>query len=202
MARLALNKSSLSRQQVQLKTFERFLPALDLKRRQLIGERAKAVRTLKETNKEIDSRTRSIGEQLPMLSNEGVKLEKLVTVTDAHLIEENIVGTRLPLLDSIEVEVRDYALMGSPSWVDAVVEQLRAILELRVRLQVEERRLELLEVAVRIITQRVNLFDKVLIPRARKNIKRIRIYLSDAERVGVINSKLAKSKRVKEAAAA
>lgn len=201
MARLALNKSSLSREQNQLKAFERFLPSLDLKRRQLIAERAKAVQTLKETQQEIDTRTRSIGEQLPMLSNEGVKLEKLVTVSDAKLSEENIVGTRLPLLDSIEVEVCDYALMGNPAWVDAVVEQLRAILELRVRLQVEERRLELLLASVKIITQRVNLFDKVLIPRARKNMKRIRIYLSDAERAGVINSKLAKSKRAKEAVA-
>ena len=119
---------------------------------------------------------------------------KTVGKTKLALTEENIVGTRLPLLASIEVEVRDYALMGSPSWVDAVVEQLRAVLELRVRLQVEERRLELLEAAVRIITQRVNLFDKVLIPRARKNIRRIRIYLSDTERAAVVNSKIAKRK--------
>jgi len=68
-------------------------------------------------------------------------------------------------------------------------------MELRIRAQVEERRLALLEQAVKTITQRVNLFDKVLIPRARQNIKRIQIYLSDLQTAAVVRSKIAKRKR-------
>jgi V/A-type H+-transporting ATPase subunit D len=64
-----------------------------------------------------------------------------------------------------------------------------------VRVQVEQRRLALLEEAVKTITQRVNLFDKVLIPRARQNIKRIQIYLSDLQTAAVVRSKIAKRKR-------
>ena len=48
--------------------------------------------------------------------------------------------------------------------------------------------------AVRRITQRVNLFEKILIPNAQKNIQRIRIFLGDAERSAVVRSKLAKAK--------
>ena len=59
-------------------------------------------------------------------------------------------------------------------------------------------RLELLDEAVRTITQRVNLFDKVLIPRAQANIKRIRIFLADGERAAVVRAKIAKAKRAKE----
>ena len=80
-------------------------------------------------------------------------------------------------------------------------EKLSEMLTMRIRVQVEEQRLELLNEAVRKITQRVNLFDKVLIPRTRSNIKRIKIYLSDAERAAVINAKFAKSKRLHEAEA-
>ena len=43
MARLQLNKSSLAREAAQLRSYERFLPSLDLKRQQLMAERAKAV---------------------------------------------------------------------------------------------------------------------------------------------------------------
>ena len=64
---------------------------------------------------------------------------------------------------------------------------LRDMLELRIRVQVEERRLTLLDAAIKTVTQRVNLFDKVLIPRTRENIRRIRISLSDAERAAVVN---------------
>ncbi len=51
---------------------------------------------------------------------------------------------------------------------------------------------------MRTVTQRVNLFDKVLIPQTRENIKRIRIALSDAERAAVVRSKIAKKKRAAE----
>jgi V/A-type H+-transporting ATPase subunit D len=85
--------------------------------------------------------------------------------------------------------------MGKPHWVDRVVEDLKRVVELRLRQQVERQRLRLLEAGVKKVTQRVNLFDKVLIPRARGNIKRIKIFLGDAERASVINSKLAKAKQ-------
>ncbi|MBA1331753.1 ATP synthase subunit D, partial [Candidatus Endoriftia persephone str. Guaymas] len=42
MARLALNKSSLTRQNQLLKGYREFLPALDMKRRQLLAEQARA----------------------------------------------------------------------------------------------------------------------------------------------------------------
>ena len=48
------------------------------------------------------------------------------------------------------------------------------------------------ELAVRRITQRVNLFEKILIPTAKHNIQRIQIFLGDAERSAVVRSKLAK----------
>ncbi len=197
MARLSLSKSSLSREQRQLKAFKRFLPSLDLKRRQLIGERAKARRRREETLREAEQRTRVIGEHLPMLANREIDLSNLVSISEIHLGEENIVGTRLPVLDRLEVSVAAYARMGRPHWVDAVVEAMRSILELRIRAQVETQRVELLEAAVRVVTQRVNLFDKVLIPKAQKNIKRIQIYLSDVERSAVVTSKIAKTKRAR-----
>jgi V/A-type H+-transporting ATPase subunit D len=62
-------------------------------------------------------------------------------------------------------------------------------------MQVELRRLALLDEAVRTITQRVNLFDKVLIPQTRDNIRRIQIYLADGERAAVVRAKIAKGKR-------
>jgi V/A-type H+-transporting ATPase subunit D len=51
---------------------------------------------------------------------------------------------------------------------------------------------------LRRVTQRVNLFEKILIPTAHSNIQRIRIYLGEAERAAVVTSKLAKSKQLQE----
>jgi V/A-type H+-transporting ATPase subunit D len=74
---------------------------------------------------------------------------------------------------------------------------LKQSVELQLKQLVLNKRLELLEVGLRKTTQRLNLFEKVLIPRAEKNIRKIRIALSDSERAGVIISKIAKNKRLK-----
>lgn len=194
MARLQLNKSSLAREAKNLRTFERFLPSLDLKRQQLMAERGNAAKALAETRREIEDFGREVGRKLPMLANLDVDLSDLVKITKTKLGSDNVVGTHLPVLEGIEVEVRPYALLAKPHWVDNVAAMLRDMLELRIRVQVEERRLALLDAAVKTITQRVNLFDKVLIPRAKSNIKRIRIYLSDEEMAAVVRSKIAKRK--------
>jgi V/A-type H+-transporting ATPase subunit D len=194
MPKLQLSKSALAQEQKGLKTFQRFLPSLDLKRQQVMAERAKAEKALAETRREIEKFRNEAGEKLPMLANREVDLTDLAKLTKVKLGTENVVGTRLPTLDEIEVQVRPYAYMGRPHWVDRTAEILRDMVELRVRVQVEERRVALLEQAVKTVTQRVNLFDKVLIPRAQQNIKRIQIYLSDMQTAAVVRSKISKNK--------
>ncbi len=198
MARLSLSKSSLSRESRQLKTFERFLPSLDMKRRQLMAERAKVAAARQAIEAQMAALRERVSSQLPMLANREVRLERLVTLKAVRLGRENVMGTRLPLFEGMEVAVRPYGFLARPHWVDRVVEALTAMIELEVRLRVEQRRAALLEEAVRKVTQRVNLFEKVLIPRSRENIRRIRIYLSDAERAAVVRSKIAKAKRSRE----
>ncbi len=198
MPRLALNKATLSKQVQQLKIFERFLPSLDLKRKQLLAERVKAAAALKITERELAPIDNLIAEQFPMASREDVDLTGLVHVKHVALGLENVVGLKLPVLESTAIEMREYGLLGRPHWVDRLAQLLRETMELRIRVQVERRRLDLLEVGVRKITQRVNLFEKVLIPRTRKSIRRIRIYLSDTERAGVVQAKISKKKRMVE----
>lgn len=200
MARLSLSKSSLSREQRQLKSYRQFLPSLDLKRRQLIAERAKAEKATQDLATTIEHLKADIARELPMLADRNIDLSGLVKAKVVRLDQQNVVGTWLPVLASLEVEVRAYSPLAKPHWVDTAAAKLQQVMEETLRLKVAHRRLELLDEAVRIITQRVNLFDKVLIPRARANIKKIQIYLSDAERDGVVRAKIAKKKTAARAA--
>ncbi|MGK7911521.1 MAG: V-type ATP synthase subunit D [Synechococcus sp.] len=195
MARLALNKSSITKLKRQLKTFQEYLPSLDLKRRQLVAQQSKARKVLRESQAKLAEVEPIVATKLPMVGNETIELTDLVKLTNVRTSQENVVGTRLPKFDNVDFEVRDYALLGKPQWVDSLVDLLKSALELRVQILVATKRLELLDGAVRTITQRVNLFDKVLIPQTKRNIKRIQIYLSDTERAAVVNSKIAKRKK-------
>src|SRR5262249_6049204 len=94
-----------------------------------------------------------------------------------------------------EVEVAAYGYMVRPPWVDFVAERLKDVLRLRVEALITGRQVTLLDAAATRVTQRVNLFDKVLIPQAQANIRRIDIALGDMERADVVNSKISKSKK-------
>ncbi len=198
MARLSLTKASLTKQKQQLKTFEDVLPSLDLKRRQISAERAKAREKLAQTQQKLEELESAIAKELPMLSNDLINLQGLVKVTSVDLVQENVMGTWLPKVNQVQIEMDDYALLSKPFWVDRLGELLRIALEAKIERQVGQQRVKLLNQAERVITQRFNLFDKVLIPKTKANIKKIQIYLADAERAGVVNSKLAKRKKEKQ----
>jgi V/A-type H+/Na+-transporting ATPase subunit D len=196
MVRLSLSKSALHKEGRQLKTYQRFLPSLDLKRKQLIAERAKARQALRETEIRLSGLYHNIASELPMLADHEVGLEGLVTIEGSELSEENLLGTRLPVLDRVYISRRVYSFLIRPHWVDRVQVLLAETLELRLLIQVQQERLRRLEKAVRKITQRVNLFDKVLIPQARENIRKIGIFLADGERAAVVRAKIAKTRRL------
>jgi len=195
MARLQLSKSSLAREMAQLRAYERFLPSLDLKRQQLQAEKAKAIAIVTRMEAEVEALAAQVGRDVPMLANPGIELKGLVRLTDYRVGTENVVGTRLPVLENVEVAVAPYSPMTKPHWVDDVYRLLHDMVEVRLRAKVARQRVAALSKAVDTITQRVNLFDKVLIPNARANIKRIRVYLSDQDMASVVRSKIAKRKR-------
>ena len=197
MPTVALNKASLHRERSALARYRRVLPSLDLKRRQLMADLAAARATLAAREREAAEHAARVGEELPMLANEEIDLGGMVRVAGVQLGEENRLGVRLPVLDGVVFAERGYGLLARPHWVDAVVAEVRRAAELRLRLQVDRERVRRLEFAVRRTTQRVNLFDKVLIPTAQRNIKRIEIALADAERAAVVRSKIAKAKHAR-----
>ena len=200
MAKVALNKSSLNKQKRSLKTFNRYLPALELKRQQLMAERKKAEEALTETENHLNNVEHLVKEQLPMLAYQEISVDGLVRVTDVKLTTENIVGTRVPLVEHIEISLTPYSDLAKPHWVDYLVELLQQMVRLRIELQVRKLRHIELDKATRTTSQRVNLFSKVLIPQTKKSIQKIQIYMSDQDRASVLNAKLSKGKVVAQAA--
>ncbi|MHA7775320.1 V-type ATP synthase subunit D [Roseibium sp. M-1] len=200
MARLALNKSSLARQTSQLAEYRRFLPSLELKRLQIMAERAKAKEAAARLEAAYAASFSDLAKTLPMLANRHVPLEGLVTLKEALRGEQNLSGTRLPVLEDIEVDVEPYSLLARPHWVDPFVKGMQELLRLNLERDVARERIARLIEAEAVISRRVNLFEKVLIPEAERNIKKIRMALADAERDAVVRAKISKRKTAARAA--
>ncbi len=202
MAKIALSKSSLQQQRDKLRLYQRFLPSLELKRQQLTAEYKKAAQALSEAEQGEDRASRSLAGLLPILGSTPMKLSGLVRVRRLDLAEENVLGLRLPTLQAVEFDVAEYSLLATPFWLDDLVVCLKDVVTYRLRLQVYRERVARLQGAVRRVSQRFNLFEKVLIPNAKRDIAHIRIFLSDVERAAVVTSKIAKAKRAEERASA
>ncbi len=196
MSRLAYSKASLHKQSTLLKRYRQYLPSLDLKRQQLMAEKIKVQKQMRGTEDKIKALQDEIVAQLPMLSVSSIDLEMLVSIERLEIDQENHVGVSLPKVKHLSFTEQPYSYFCKPHWVDHYVKKIKQMLHLRVQQQVEQQRLQRLDDAVKKVTQRVNLFDKVLIPKTRDNIRKIRIYLSDSETAAVVRAKMTKNKRV------
>ena len=193
MAKLSLTKSGLQKQRNELKLYQKLLPSLDLKRMQLTAELNKTRAHFVKVQKNAEALSADIAEQLPMLADADIDLSGLLRIESVKVGIENVVGVKLPKLENVDYSVFDYSMLARPHWVDALVDKLKEVSRARIEVQIAEKRVREVEQAVRRITQRVNLFEKILIPTAKKNIQRIQIYLGDAERSAVVRSKIAKA---------
>lgn len=199
--KLALNKTTLKRTRDELKTYKKFLPSLDLKRQQLLAALKVAKAELAESETVYSELEALVSKTYPLLGSSTMRtrnLGSLIRVEEVVIVEENLVGTRLPVAKAVRFALADYSRMVMPFWVDLLIDNLKTIAEQRILLQVRRQRVKLLDHAARKITQRVNLFEKVLIPQSEASIRKIVIFLSDQERAAVVRSKIAKNKASKK----
>tara|TARA_R110002072_G_scaffold99983_2_gene219959 strand:- start:7943 stop:8563 length:621 start_codon:yes stop_codon:yes gene_type:complete len=199
MTTLALNKSSLSAEKKKHASYAKYLPSLELKQKQLLSEQKKHHSLLLEHRQKIAVIEQDVHKRLPMLAVQNINLDKLVEITDLKIEQENLLGTLLPVLGHVQYKRAHYSYLSRPHWVDEVANALEHVVKLKLEERILDERLNRLSDALKIITQRVNLYSKVLLPDTKSNIKKIGLFLADQDRAAVVRSKLAKRKHQLEA---
>ena len=194
MAKIKLTKNELKVQKDSLKMFKRYLPTLMLKKQQLqteirtIDAKAKEVRQASvELEKEFDAWIAVFGEQEAFTKD-------MVTVKNIKKGTGNIAGVTIPIYEGADFSRGDYDLYETPLWVDMAADRMEKALSLDLEAEVLDEQVRLLSQELRTTTQRVNLFEKVKIPEAKANIKKISVYLGDEQTAAVVRSKISKKK--------
>lgn len=194
MAKIKLTKNELKVQKDSLKMFKRYLPTLMLKKQQLqteirtIDAKAKEVRQARvELEKEFDAWIAVFGEQEAFTKD-------MVTVKNIKKGTGNIAGVTIPIYEGADFSRGDYDLYETPLWVDMAADRMEKALSLDLEAEVLDEQVRLLSQELRTTTQRVNLFEKVKIPEAKANIKKISVYLGDQQVSEVVRSKISKKK--------
>lgn len=200
MASVKLTKNELKKQKDQLKQFERYLPTLQLKKQQLQMVIMKTVAESENIEKEYLSMIDGLDDWVAVFAENTLfsderKIENLVIPDKIICTQDNIAGVTVPVFKQLTFKDISYDVADYPLWVDEALVRMREISRLNVLLKTLKKQVELLSRELRFTSQRVNLFEKVKIPEAKENIRKIDIYLGDQQTSAVVRGKIAKKKR-------
>ncbi len=193
--KLKLTRPELKRQRDAKARFERYLPMLKLKQQQLqLTIRQIDLQRQDAIKEEESARQRFEAYQSVLNDVAGVDVQALAEIKEIKTSDMNIAGVTIPVFEGVTFPETNYSLFATPAWVDVTIADLREVNKRRAKLQVLLKQHELLQKELTKIIQRVNLFEKVKIPEAKENIRRIRIQLGDEMASAVGRAKIAKNK--------
>ncbi len=202
MAKIKLTKNEQKKQKDSLKQFQRYLPTLQLKKQQLQVVIRQSEKEIEEIRKEQREHVASIDGWIAVYGGNTAfdslhSIGNLISIKEINITKGNVAGVVVPVFNSLEFNDITYDLRKYPLWVDSALLTLRDVARYDAIIAVLEERIRVLGNELRTTTQRVNLFEKVKIPEAKNNIRKIGIYLQDQQTSAVVRGKIAKKKMVR-----
>jgi V/A-type H+-transporting ATPase subunit D len=192
---LKLTKTELRSQQTGLSQFQHYLPTLQLKKAMLQFEVMAADMEIGLLNGELSTQRMQVETLSPfLLEKVAVNLMENADVLHVKKRYENIAGVEIPIFEKVIFRESEYFLFDTPVWTDRSIEMLRELVTLREKLTIALEKRRALQKELHDVSIRVNLFEKILIPRAQGNISKIRIFLGDQQLSAVAQAKVAKKK--------
>ncbi len=194
MAELRLTKAELRNQTLKLAQLLKYLPTLQLKKALLQAEVFNAQQELEILLGRVEEQRLAVERMQPLLGADFAFDPEVVRVQEVRKAYENVAGVELPRLESVEFAPISLSLFESPPWADGLVILVKQFLVAIERAGVGEQKLKALQQELREVSTRVNLFEKILIPRTQRAIKKIKVFLGDLEMSAIAQSKVAKEK--------
>lgn len=203
MAKVRLTKNELKKQKDNLKRFTRYLPTLELKKKQLLMEIRRIQNEIQQLQEESRKAERDVSAWVSVFAEE-IDLTGYIQVKEIRTGEGNIAGIEIPIFEEVVFEEVLPDVFTTPLWVDRGIEVLKEQIRRQAQWQIAEQQEEIVRNELRTTIQRIKLFEEVKIPEAKDAIRTIQIFMGDQMTAEVVRGKIAKTKiqRKKEIAAA
>jgi V/A-type H+-transporting ATPase subunit D len=193
--KIKYTRTELKHQRDALARFKRYLPTLKLKQQQIQASIVQAREEFNEMWEEAEAMAKIIVVYEGLFNSvAAINYRKLAQPDEVVTSTHSVAGVYVPKFEDIVFPKRNYSLFGTAPWVDKALADLHKLNQQRAELDVLQECLDLLQAELKKVMQRVNLFEKVMIPNTLDNIRRIRIALGDQMTAGVARAKIAKAK--------
>ena len=186
------NKTSLNELNKQLKGRQRALPTLKNKESALRAEVKRAKDQAKELEEKLQQKMRDFDY---MVSLWGEFEHDLISVDDVKLSIVKIAGVRIPILEEVIFNVKEYSLFARPFWYPAGVTILKELASIGIESVFFSEKMRLLDHARKKTTQKVNLYEKVQIPGFEAAIMKIKRFMEDEENLAKSSMKIVKTRQ-------
>lgn len=183
------NKTALREFQKKLQIREKALPTLKNKEAAL---RAMVLETKKEIEHISDLFLSKIKKNEPWKDLWQEFNTNLIYIEKVYSTNIKVAGIAIPVFERLDTVEQDFSIFSNPYWFKNGVQELKDVLEIRVRKEYLSIKLSLLEQARKKATQKVNLYEKVQIPILALAIRQIKRYLEDEENLAKAGQKLLK----------
>jgi V/A-type H+-transporting ATPase subunit D len=193
MAKIRLTKNELKKQKDDLKRFTRYLPTLELKKKQLLQEILHIQHEIDRLLQEGRRLESEVSRWVAVFADD-IDLKDYIKIKDIRTSVGNIAGINIPVFEEMAFEDFEIDYLNTPFWIDRGIEACQEQVRRRVEQVVAEKQQEILRAELRITIQRIKLFEEVKIPEARESIRVIQIFLGDQQTAEVVRGKIAKAK--------
>jgi V/A-type H+/Na+-transporting ATPase subunit D len=197
--KIKYTRTELKQQRDSLSRYKRYLPTLKLKQQQVQASIVQTRQLSRQAQEAVEGTTKIISAYEGLFNNiAGLDFKGLASPLNIQTKTHSIAGVHIQQLENLAFSKKDYSLFATAPWVDKALADLRKLNRQKVELEFLQRSLALLQDELKKVMQRVNLFEKVMIPNTIENIRRIRIALGDQMTAGVARAKIAKAKLDKD----
>mgnify|MGYP001382654536 CR=1 FL=1 len=117
----------------------------------------------------------------------------LISIKDVNLGIKKIAGVRIPILEKVEFDIKEFSQFNAPKWYLDGIYLLKDLAHTAVDSEFVNAKLHLLEYARKKTTQKVNLFEKVQIPGYHDALLKIKRFMEDEENLSKSSQKILKS---------
>jgi V/A-type H+-transporting ATPase subunit D len=193
-----LNKSELTRLKQEEKIYEQFLPVLKLKQEQLQIEHIRIKKNFLLIESFYSKKKKNIlrnASVFPDISNP-YKINKILYPEKISISNKSLAGVFIPVLKKIEFKECLINFFDSPCWFILIIDDFKDLILKNIEIQIVRKQYQLIGKELKKATQKVNLFEKVLIPDTKQAIKKINIILGDEQVAAVGRAKIAKNKNI------
>lgn len=188
------NKVSMQGLQRQLSIRETALPILKSKEAALRVTEKRQKNEYAKLEAEFNEKLARLRDDIRLWAEFPVEIYELKEII---VNKQRIAGVEVPNIDHIDWNLRDFSRFHRPLWVSSAVLILRDLTSMLSRMEVVAKGIEVIQLARRKTTQKVNLYEKVQVPAYAEAIRKIKRYLEDVSNLDTAVQKMTKQRAQK-----